>query len=189
MQEGGVAERWAGERTRAGLSRGACLPGLRKARVLRCRPGPEWGRVEAAPPRGIGLGARASVPAEVYVYVTALGGEALDPGGAHPSIHQPSVEVGTGLFAPPAGGGPGATLGDVTASREGLRSRLNAAQLPTCFARTQAGAQPPGRLVRGIQGRGCALGVTADSASPLCGTGLGMPGCSVPSSDAERRGR
>lgn len=78
------AERRAGERAQVRASREACLPGLRKARVPRGRPGPEWGRVERAPPSGIWAGSLSERrdPAEVCVYVTALGGEAPDSGSS-----------------------------------------------------------------------------------------------------------
>lgn len=70
----------AGQRAPTGPSRGAALPGLRKALVPRAGPGGVWGRAESAPPSGIWVGilSGSRVPAEVCVHVTALGGEALD---------------------------------------------------------------------------------------------------------------
>lgn len=166
-----------GEGAPAGDSRGAGLPGLRKARVPR-------GRL------GLGVGAGGGGAAQ------------RDPGWKPRGAPRPSRGVfislgwrgsGLGLLAAgnatvhsrrrwalggPRGQGPRRLL-------RGIDSRWGgaAAQTQRCpRARAGAGAEPPGRPVRGATGR--ARGVTAPPGFPLGGAGAGMPGRLAPSSDA-----
>lgn len=178
--EGGVAARWAGERTRAGVSRGAGLLGLRKARAPRERPGPEWGRAEAAPPSGIWAasgGSAASRPRCVLLRLLWVERRRTPAPRGGERIRQPAAGVGAALSVRAAGAAAAATPRDVTAAGKG---RGADSTLPTC--EDPAGAQRPGLPVRGATGEGCAWSHRRPGF--LCGTGWRMPGCPTPNSDA-----
>lgn len=165
--EGGVGtERRGGEGAPAGDSRRAGLPGLRKARVPRGRLGLGVGaggggaaqRDPGWKPRGAPRPSRGACLFDCFGWrgdrtQASRGGERLGP---------ISAEVGAGRSVRAAGSG-----------RRRLRradSRWGgaAAQTPRCpRARAGAGAQPPGRPVRGATGR--ARGVTAPPGFPLGG--------------------
>lgn len=180
------AERREGEGAPAGDSRGAGLPGLRKARVPRGRLGLGVGaggggaaqRDPGWKPRG------APRPSRGVCLLDCLGwrGDRTRAPRGGERIGSPSAEVGAGRSARAAGGGDS---GGLTAVGEGPRRRLSAAHV-----------RGPGQGLS-PQAAGCVgrRGARVESpplpASPSVEPGAGMPGRLVPSSNAvgSKRGR